>query len=86
MPYFTCDSDMHIDVDTFFEQCDEQDKKDLKELVFEHFDIPQLDTTSKLSDAVTEHLGVLASGLEAKDYVKRTIENMEYKLKMRDFS
>jgi len=75
-----------ISAEEYFDQCDESEKQDLKELVYEYFDVPFLDPNTSLIDAVIEHLDIDASGIEAEEYVRRTLEEMEYKLKMRDFS
>ena len=84
MPYINFDEDVLVHPDDFFNECSSDEREELKELVYDYFHINHLLNSRTLTDAVIDKVG--ADDLEAKDFIKRTIEEMEYKLKMRDFS
>ena len=74
---YSVDVDLDIEPKEFWDACNEDDKKELKDLVLDHF---------HLSDNREYEFERLADGIEAKELVRRTFEELEYKLKMRDFS
>jgi len=84
------EGDVEVDVREFFDACNSHEKDELKDLVTEEFDIdPLLHKT--LAHAVTSYIvtcvdGVSAEGVEAEDLIRRTCEELEWKLRNRDFS
>jgi len=84
MAYVTVDTD--IDLVEVFDGAHESEKCELRDRVCNYFGIPNYDDHSNLIALVVEHLGDRADGLEARELIKRTLEELEYRLKMRDFS
>ena len=87
MAYLHIDAD--VDVNEFWDTCAESERDELRELVTEYYDIqdPAEDeiTLSEYAEKLARGM-VGCDSIEARDFIKRTLEEMEYKLKMRDFS
>ena len=81
---YNMDVDLDVDVREVWDASGDHEKEELKDLVLKHFDIPMLNVNATLADAVI--VATKTEGTEAKEYVKRVIEDLEYRLKMRDFS
>lgn len=82
MPYMTIDSD--IDVDNFWDECSQSEREALKELVVEEFGL-----STNPEDTITALLRLFGEGAdstEARSFVRKVVEEVEYRLKTHDFS
>jgi hypothetical protein len=75
--------DIEIEVDEFWDACDSREKDALRDLVFDEYNLNPADSRDA---AVFSFEGSLADGSEAKEYIRKVCADLEWRLKMRDFS
>jgi len=79
-----------VSVDEFWEWCNEMERKELKDLVIEHFELPHLGLELPLDESIIEYMietygdGVMTA--QAREFVKEQIKELVWKLEHRKFS
>ena len=76
-------SDIEVMVDEFWDAADSLEKDELKELVMNEYGLNSMDS---LDGTIINYMGSLAQDNEAKEYIRRIAADLDWRLKIRDFS
>jgi len=76
-------NDIDVSVEEFWGACRDKERDELRDLVVTEY---KLDPVDSLDSAIIRSVGELADGHEAKDYIRKVLADMVWKLKNRDFS
>jgi hypothetical protein len=80
------DIDVDVEVYDVFQESSEREREELRDLVCEYYDIPIPGVDISPAAALLNALGDRAEGAAAQAFVRQMVEELEYRLKIRDFS